>query len=162
MCSQIVPNSFPMRPQRIPLRSSLWPKSKPPTLFKVHYVSGTALATFRGGDISLVLMYKATSPLLFGPLGDVLLLQGVVEIGSYLNDGSKIWPRFNPLSYVSNDTPLLYTCDTLVVVPMNIWWKAYVVHTTRNRELKMPGRATTCISSFITTLWRPNKQHNVP
>jgi hypothetical protein len=33
----------------------------------VHYVSARALATFRGGDICLVLVYKATSPVLFGP-----------------------------------------------------------------------------------------------
>jgi hypothetical protein len=33
----------------------------------VHYVSARALTTFRGGDICLVLVYKAMSPVLFGP-----------------------------------------------------------------------------------------------
>jgi hypothetical protein len=52
MCSQHVPTDQ---------------KASPQALFNVHYVSARALSTFRGGDICLVLVYKATSPVLFGP-----------------------------------------------------------------------------------------------
>jgi hypothetical protein len=37
-------------------------------------------------------------------LEDVLLLQGIIEIGSYINDKSGIWLRFNPKSDVSSNT----------------------------------------------------------
>jgi hypothetical protein len=69
--SQCVPREFPTRSQRVPnvfpKRSHCDQKASPQALFNVHYVSARALATFRGGDICLVLVYKATSPVLFGP-----------------------------------------------------------------------------------------------
>jgi hypothetical protein len=43
-------------------------KTSQQALFKVHYVSARALTTFRGGDICLILVYKATFLVLFGPL----------------------------------------------------------------------------------------------
>jgi hypothetical protein len=42
-------------------------KEAPWALLKVHYISTRALAAFKGGDICLVLVYKTTSALLFGP-----------------------------------------------------------------------------------------------
>jgi hypothetical protein len=75
LSSQIVPhrvlNAFPESSQPIPgefpMHSHCDQKASPQALFNVHYVSARALATFRGGDICLVLVYKATSPVLFGP-----------------------------------------------------------------------------------------------
>jgi hypothetical protein len=60
MHSRRVPNVFP-------IRSHCDQKESPQALFNVHYVLARALATFRGGDICLVLVYKATSLVLFGP-----------------------------------------------------------------------------------------------
>jgi hypothetical protein len=68
MCSQRVPNVFPTR-------SHCDQKASPQALLNVHYVSAKALATFRGGDICLVLVYKATSPVLFGPLFLIVIIE---------------------------------------------------------------------------------------
>jgi hypothetical protein len=56
-CSQNVPNLFPWHlhyDQKNALHA----------LLKMHYVSTRALVVFKGGDICLVLVYKATSALL--------------------------------------------------------------------------------------------------
>jgi hypothetical protein len=50
--------------QHVPLSDQ---KEAPYALLKVHYVSTRALAAFKGGDFCLVLVYKATFVLLFGP-----------------------------------------------------------------------------------------------
>jgi hypothetical protein len=69
--SQPVPGEFPTRswrvPNAFPMCSHCDQKTSPHALFNAHYVSARALATFRGGDICLVLVYKATFPMLFGP-----------------------------------------------------------------------------------------------
>jgi hypothetical protein len=42
-------------------------KQDPRRCYKVNYVSTRVLATFMGREISLVSVYKATSPVLFEP-----------------------------------------------------------------------------------------------
>jgi hypothetical protein len=71
-CSQCVPTHSQNIPNMSLMRSP-WDlhcdqKEAPQTVFKVHYVSARALAAFRRGDICLVLVYKATSTLLFESL----------------------------------------------------------------------------------------------
>jgi hypothetical protein len=53
-----------MRSQCVP---TVTIKQDPRRCYKVNYVSARVLATFRGREISLVSMYKATSPVLFEP-----------------------------------------------------------------------------------------------
>jgi hypothetical protein len=53
-----------MRSQCIP---TVTKKQDPMHCYKVNYVFARVLATFRGREISLISVYKATSPVLFEP-----------------------------------------------------------------------------------------------